>query len=298
MIVTDLWTGNFPLEKCIRGLKDLGTEEYFLLQCIEKMEMPGINLEVMKNTLQSSMERYRRFFVKEGFSIETDVVIGKTCEEINKNALAKKCSFMVFGSYRHTRTYELLLGSLANETICHQVMPVLLIHIMPADRQFGFVSQEKYNFLSHVMFPTDFSENAEYAILYLKKLVGRGPGRITLLHVQNKTFISPHLTHRLEEFNRIDVQRLEKIRKEFLGRKADVDIKIIYGHPVKEIVNLAKEMQVSLIVMGRQGKGFLNESFIGSISQNVARCSESPVLLIPMPDRDINNPTSSVFKEA
>jgi len=34
-------------------------------------------------------------------------------------------------------------------------------------------------------------------------------------------------------------------------------------------------------VMGSQGRGFVSESFLGSVSHQVARRSPAPVLLIP-----------------
>lgn len=288
MVVTDLYTASFPVEKCLSGLKELGIEDYYLLQCIEQTEMPGINLGVMKRFLQSGLDKHKQFLEKAGFNVEAEVVTGKAYEQINRLALEKKCSLIVLGIYKHTRACELLFGgSMASEEAYHQIMPILLIPIGPADKQRSFIGEEKYEFLNHVLFPTDFSKNAKHALLYLKEIIERGPKRVTLLHVQNKTLISPHLTHRLEEFNETDNMRLKKIKDEIMKKKkVEIDIEIRYGHPVREIIELTKFKQVSLIVMGSQGRGFLKEVFIGSISQNVARCSESPVLLIPVPERD------------
>lgn len=57
-------------------------------------------------------------------------------------------------------------------------------------------------------------------------------------------------------------------------------IKIPYGNPTQEILNESKS-GYTLIVMGSQEHGFINELFIGSVSHNVARYANTSVLLIP-----------------
>jgi nucleotide-binding universal stress UspA family protein len=64
-----------------------------------------------------------------------------------------------------------------------------------------------------VLFPTDFSENADHAFAYVEKLAAEGARRVTLLHVQGRARIDPYLMHRLEEFDQIDLARPEEMRK-------------------------------------------------------------------------------------
>ncbi|MBW6509160.1 MAG: universal stress protein [Desulfuromonadales bacterium] len=52
--------------------------------------------------------------------------------------------------------------------------------------------------------------------------------------------------------------------------------------PHEEICRLIKEHGGQMVVMGTQGRGFVREFFLGSVSHNVVRHSPVPVLLIPM----------------
>ena len=52
------------------------------------------------------------------------------------------------------------------------------------------------DFSEHILFPTDFSENAQRAFTYLQQMVGDRAKKVTLLHVQDKTRIEPHLAER------------------------------------------------------------------------------------------------------
>lgn len=93
---------------------------------------------------------------------------------------------------------------------------------------------------------------------------------------------NPHLKQQLDEFNKIDRERLEKM-KAALKKKgnARIDIELVYGAPYTEIMRVIRERNVNLVVMGSQGRGFVKELFLGSVSHNVARNSEASVLLIP-----------------
>ena len=57
------------------------------------------------------------------------------------------------------------------------------------------------------------------------------------------------------------------------------------GHPIPAILNVLKSKNISLIVMGTQGKGFIKELFLGSVAHNVSRLATCPVLLIPLAQR-------------
>jgi hypothetical protein len=48
-----------------------------------------------------------------------------------------------------------------------------------------------------------------------------------------------------------------------------------------EITRSIGERNAHLVVMGSQGRGFVKELFLGSVSHNVARHSDAAVLLIP-----------------
>ena len=162
--------------------------------------------------------------------------------------------------------------------------PVLLVPVKRKEGEENVCEPvSRCSFTKHVLFVTDFSEIADHAFTFVEKIAADGARRITLLHVQDKSRIEPHLGHRLETFNEIDRGRLQKM-KGALREKTDaiVEIEILYGSPFVEIDHYVREHNVHLVVMRSQGRGFVQELFIGSVSHSVARHSEAPVLLIPI----------------
>jgi len=103
-----------------------------------------------------------------------------------------------------------------------------------------------------------------------------------LLHVQDQARIGKHLEHKLNEFNETDNARLGRLKNDLTQHGVkDVRIEIPYGSPKKEILARIKKGDVSLVVMGSQGRGYLGDIFLGSVSHAVARHSTAPVLLVP-----------------
>ena len=105
---------------------------------------------------------------------------------------------------------------------------------------------------------------------------------MTLLHVQDREKIEGHLKDRLESFNETDLGRLERLKAHLMSHgAADVRIGLPYGLSKQEIVERANRSDISLVVRGSQGRGFLKKVFLGSVSHNIARHSDASVLLIP-----------------
>jgi nucleotide-binding universal stress UspA family protein len=189
----------------------------------------------------------------------------------------------VVGSHGHKLGSDIFLGGVASAVIHNASAPVLILRLTTGEKGQAMCVAGRCDFLEHVLYPTDFSENAEHAFAYLEKVVQSGARKVTLLHVQDKIRLAPHLEHRLEEFNTIDRGRLErmKVRLEEMG-SAEVHIELPYGVPKAEILDRTRKGRASLVVMGSHGRGFIGEMFLGSVSHTVARHADSPVLFVPM----------------
>jgi nucleotide-binding universal stress UspA family protein len=66
------------------------------------------------------------------------------------------------------------------------------------------------------------------------------------------------------------------------------DILIRPGNPVEEILKAADEENCDVIVLGTHGKGFLKQTFLGSVSSSVLLRTRKPVLIVPLPSEDTN----------
>lgn len=286
IVATDLSPASYAVVSCLGGLRAYGAKQCLLLQCLTLQEVGSTALSYTTEYLKGPMGEQKAILEKQGFEVEARVVPGFAKQEINRVAAEEDYSLIVIGSQGRSLVGEALLGGVTYGVIHSARKPVLLVPIEKKPGEENACKLVRCDFTGHVLFPTDFSENADHAFTYVEKLATDGARRITLLHVQDKTRIEKHLEHRLEEFNKIDRERLEKMKAAILEKsKAQVDIEICYGTPFAEITRLIRERGVQLVVMGSQGRGFVAELFLGSVSHNVARQSVAPVLLVPAKER-------------
>ncbi len=133
-----------------------------------------------------------------------------------------------------------------------------------------------------VLFPTDFSPHAERLVGFLDELKLAGTEEVVLLHVvepaQAIGWASVDESRLLERKLEAE-KRLASIRSrlEALGLRDRTRIET--GITFQEIVRVAEEEQVSLIVMGTHGHGFVRGIILGSVTYNVVRHGPVPVLV-------------------
>ena len=237
----------------------------------------------LKQLALPRVEAQQRRLAEAGFETSIEIPTGPPAARINQLAGDRASSLIVIGSQGASLAGGMGLGSTAAAVLQSSRAPVLLVRIEPTEAAGGASGRAAGGDLfGRVLHPTDFSDTAERAFQYLAHIVSRTQCAATLLHVQDKAKIDPHLKDRLEEFNRIDQERLERRKEQLLKAGASfVDIQIPYGSPTAAILEEARRGHSSLILMGTQGRGFIQELFLGSVSHNVARHARLPVLFVP-----------------
>lgn len=283
IVATNLSKASYSFIGCLEGLKAYGTQEILLLQFLTMQESASIALNYSTDILERILSDQKEILEKQGFKVETRTVTSSVKSEINRIAKEENYAVVLVGAEKENLMKAHFFGGFAYDLISFAEKPVMLIRLNESIKA-GEVCLEAISCSvgNHILFPTDFSENSETAFEFLKKMVMEGAKKITLVHIQDKAKFEPHLTDKLEEFNAIDAERLATMKK-ILNEQGDAEIETIirYGSPIVEILALVKDLNIQLVVMGSQGRGFVKELFIGSVSNNVARRSDASVLLIP-----------------
>jgi nucleotide-binding universal stress UspA family protein len=55
---------------------------------------------------------------------------------------------------------------------------------------------------------------------------------------------------------------------------------VVAGHPVRDIVNLAGEIEADLLVIGATGHSAVNERMVGSRADRIVQLAPCPVLVV------------------
>lgn len=268
--------------ECVRGLARVGSHQATLVHVFNVRDVGGLYASLQEFMLPK-LEKEAGILRDAGFEVDVKTPLGFPAYEINRIACARSASLVVVGSLGASLVGDVLLGSTSHSVLQNAQFPTLLVRLEMVQEEGGRRCRAAcQDYFQHVLFPTDFSDNAERAFLYLEHIVRETKAHVTLLHVQDESKIERHLKHRLEEFNQIDAERLErmKLRLEQCGA-GSVTTEIPYGSPTKIILDRARGNSFSLLVMGSQGRGFIQEVFMGSVANNVARFAPVPALFVP-----------------
>ena len=135
-----------------------------------------------------------------------------------------------------------------------------------------------------ILVPIDGSDRALLAAKYARILAEKFDSSVTLIHItQNPAYIMPDamipplLIKDLESYGKSMLEKALGIFNDFDGR---VNTLLEYGHPGVRIVEITKEMDYSLIVMGRRGLNTVTGLLMGSVSNYVLHHAACPTLII------------------
>ena len=139
-----------------------------------------------------------------------------------------------------------------------------------------------------ILYPTDFSGVAVKALEYVKRLKASGAKEVIVLHVNdergNESVVRILGGSQFNKLNEKKMQETEKklkgIEKELVDAGLKVKLRIETGMPVREILRVEDEENVSVTVIGSHGRSNLEEIFLGSVSEKVIRKSKRPVFVI------------------
>jgi len=135
-----------------------------------------------------------------------------------------------------------------------------------------------------ILVPTDgseFAKKAQQHALFLAKVSG---AEIIAVSVTENNFVNGlPLDDEIYQLNQILNERSEENLREFDKLNED-DLKITHvireGSPAKVILDVAKEENVDLIVMGSSGKSGFDRFIMGSVADKVVNSAKCAVLVV------------------
>jgi nucleotide-binding universal stress UspA family protein len=144
--------------------------------------------------------------------------------------------------------------------------------------------------MNTVLFPTDFSKNAQHAFRYAKAMAKGKRAKLILLYAYDLPLIAPTsaFTTRGQALHLIDqnlrdaaLQQMEQYTNELdlLGENYAVLIK--EGNAANVIAEFCLNEVIDLIVMGTKGKSDDREFLMGSVTARLVGKVKIPVLSIP-----------------
>jgi nucleotide-binding universal stress UspA family protein len=216
--------------------------------------------------------------------LEFDVLEGSPAGSILQAALEWPADLLVLGTHGRSGIQRLLLGSVTERVLRQSRCPVLTVPPHAAD------AVPVPPLFKRILCAVDFSECSRRALAHATALAQEADAHLTIAHVFElegtlparwREAVTPlAVQHEIKELEDERRERLARTVPAGLGEFCTVDTVMVGGTPYREIVRLAAERQVELIVIGVHGRSTADLMFFGSTANHVVREALCPVLTV------------------
>lgn len=206
----------------------------------EALEPPILEREKVLHKAREEMaaaERDTISDIKHEFRIETGALASVLQDVISRHDI----SMLVLGTHGRTGLRKMFMGSVA-ETI-FRIAPCPVMTIGP-DVEPTPLAHGRFH---SILFATDFSEGSKKALPYALGFAQESQARLTLIHVIGEGSVTAMYLHdQLMKQSRAQLDAMVPAQ----GVSFPLDLEVVSGYPVEEILHFAQKNQVDLIVLG------------------------------------------------
>jgi nucleotide-binding universal stress UspA family protein len=137
-----------------------------------------------------------------------------------------------------------------------------------------------------ILAPTDFSEHSALALETAMDLARPG-GTVILCHVVDDaplTYgyigVAVPTQEMLARLAKEAEREMQALKPKVERPEITLERRVVHGNPFLEIVRVAEEESVDLIVLGTHGRTGIKHFLIGSVAEKVLRKAPCPVLVV------------------
>ena len=136
---------------------------------------------------------------------------------------------------------------------------------------------------SKILHANDGSEHAFHALAIALALAKQNNSDLHMISVEEIDYM-PEFIEDIREETGTAARRFHKVLQRARGMAEESHVKldthVIAGHPVRDIVELAKELKVELLVIGATGHSAIYGRLIGSRADRIVQLAHCPVLVV------------------
>lgn len=136
---------------------------------------------------------------------------------------------------------------------------------------------------SKILHANDGSEHAFRAFAMALAMAKQNNSELHMVSVEELDYM-PEFIEEVREDTGTAARRFHKVLQRARAMAEDghvkLDTHVIAGHPVRDIVELAKELKVELLVIGATGHSAIYDRVIGSRADRIVQLAHCPVLVV------------------
>ena len=235
---------------------------------------------MQRERLQEELESFVKAAVSPEVATVAELVDGDPMQQILEKAKTLPADLIVVGTHGRSGFERLILGSVAEKVLLKATCPVLTVPPLAT----GVTSPPVFK---QILCAVDFSDSSERGLQYALDLAQEADARLVVVHVLE---LQPEadlpqlpVVHLREYHERLKAEALERLTAAIPGAAREyctIEQVVSAGKAYREILRLAQEHSVDLVVMGARGRGAVDFLTFGSTTLHVVRQATCPVLTL------------------
>ncbi len=200
---------------------------------------------------------------------------GSVTDLILSLAESQAANLIVMGTHGLRGVDRLMLGSVTESVLRRARCPVLAVR-KPAHHVARSADDPEPVPLKKLLLCTDFSDHAHHALTYALSMAKEYGAELTLLHVLEDVQGAADLQGaRAKVMKQLEESVVPKTRDAGMLKAM-----VRTGKAYQQIIELALEAQIDMVIMGVRGRGALDTALFGSTTYRVIQLGPSPVLAV------------------
>jgi nucleotide-binding universal stress UspA family protein len=242
-----------------------------------------VSPESTHEMMVAEVEKFARTVETAGVTLRIDARAGLPVAGILDEAREQPSDLIVLGTHGHSGFDRWVLGSVTEKVLRKASCPVMTVPppvTLPPDEPLGLFKR--------ILCAVDFSDASLKGLEYSFALAKEADADLLLLHVLDALPDAPHWR---QPNDAVIVEYIRLIEQDAITRLSASVPKdarswcrpqqiLGTGKAYEEILRVARERDVHLIVMGVHGRNPIDLMFFGSTTNHVVRTSACPVLTV------------------
>jgi nucleotide-binding universal stress UspA family protein len=252
------------------------TPYYFGAEVAPPMVLPPTD----RGTVEAELQRFVASEQVPGLRVDTLVAEApQPYAEILVQADRLRSDLIVLGTHGRSGFERLFLGSVTEKVLRKSARPVMTVPPKTPDAMpLGPAA------FTRILCAIDFSDSSKLALDYAISLARKNGAALTLTHVLETRPLyadfAPAVTIDIDAWTREARARLHAMVPDAARASVNVTEIVHEGKPYREILQLAKTLDVDLILLGVRGRGAADMFFFGSTTHHVIREARCAVLTL------------------
>ncbi|MFZ0613660.1 MAG: universal stress protein [Desulfobacterales bacterium] len=275
--------------EAVLELKKAGLKEVVLTYVIPREEVAFVpyggylkeEAERLEEVARLRLEQWQELISSKGLQSKVRIETGSLNGRILAVAEEEKVDLIVTGRKKRTAFEKVYVGSHVLDVIRRSPLPVMMGKYMVQYEWAGEVlTRVNDHIFDRPLLATDWSQPSQNALELITSFKGLSATVVVVHNIGAK--ISKGLdVAALKKIEGESNIRLEAYCRRLEAAGLSAESYLSAGKTVAEILQQSREQKATLIVMGRTGKDWFQEYWLGGVSHRVAELSELPVLLVP-----------------